>query len=363
MNPSRRIFIAGALALGLAPRAATSRARSFDAIVGQGGFTSLAEALERAPRESVKPHRILLRAGTWREKLTIDKPFIHLIGEGRERSILAFGAWSGQVAPDGERWGTRRSATLSIAAPDFAATNLSIANTFDYDRAIANPPPSSALGYQAVALALNAGADRSTFDGVLLDGHQDTLMADAGRASFSNCRIRGHIDFIFGAGTAWFEACEVIARMRKASSDEGRVGYLTAPSTLRSTSYGFVFEQCRLTKERDVPAGSYALGRPWRPTTAFADGRYGNPEAIGQAVFVNCWMDDHIDAAGWDRMGYNTKQGTRAFVEPADARFREYRSRGPGAKPHAARVMLTREQAREFTRERVLAGWRPARVD
>ena len=363
MQSSRRAFIASAFALGLAPRAATSRSQSFDAIVGEGGFTSLAEALAHAPHDATKPHRILLRAGTWREKLTIDKPYIHLIGEGRERSILAFDAWSGQVAPDGERWGTRRSATLTIAAPDFAATKLGIVNSFDYDRAIANPPPSSALGYQAVALALNAGADRSTFDDVFLDGHQDTLMADAGRASFLHCRVRGHIDFIFGAGTAWFEACEIVARMRSATSDEGRVGYLTAPSTLRSTPYGLVFQHCRLKKESNVPPGAYALGRPWRPTTTFADGRYGNPEAVGQTVFLDCWMDDHIDDMGWDRMGYNTKEGTRAFVEPRDARFREYRSRGPGAKPHPARVMLTREQAREFTRERVLGGWRPSRIE
>ena len=345
------------------PRAAISRSHPFDAIVGQDGFASVAEAFERAPRDSTKPYRILLRAGTWREKLTIDKPFIHLIGEDPERSILSFDAWSGQLAPDGERWGTRRSATLSIAASDFAAANLSIVNSFDYDRAIANPPPSAALGYQAVALALNTGADRAAFDNVFLDGHQDTLMADAGRASFQGCRIRGHIDFIFGAGTAWFEDCEIVARMRARTPDEGRVGYLTAPSTLRSTPYGLVFQRCRLTKEPAVPPHSYALGRPWRPTTTFADGRYGNPAAIGQAVFLNCWMDDHIEPAGWDRMGYNTKEGTRAFVEPSEARFREYRSRGPGAKRHAARKLLTRNEAREFARGRVLEGWGPSRIE
>jgi pectinesterase len=362
MDRARRSVILGTLAATLAPRAAWSSDRAFDATVGRNGLVSLGEAIDRAPREATKPYRILLREGVWREKLTIDKPFIHLIGESRERSIITFDASSGQVAPDGERWGTRRSATLSIVATDFTASNLSIVNSFDYDRAVANPPPSAALGYQAVALALSAGADRSSFDNVFIEGHQDTLMTDAGRASFRDCRVRGHIDFIFGAGTAWFEDCEIVARMRGKTADEGRVGYLTAPSTLRATAYGLVFERCRLLKERDVPNGSYALGRPWRPTTQFADGRYGNPDAIGQAVFLHCWMDDHIDAAGWDRMGYNTKEGSRAFVEPADARFREYRNRGPGAKKHPSRVTLTRAEAREFARERVLGGWRPVRI-
>jgi pectinesterase len=357
---NRREFTLGAASL-LLSGVAHARAKPFDAIVGRDGFASLGEAIERAPRDAQEPFRILLREGVWREKLTIDKPFVHLIGEHRDRTIISFDAWSGQVSPDGERWGTRRSATLSIAAPDFAASNLTIANGFDYDAAVANPPPSAAQGYQAVALALNPGADRSSFENVFLDGHQDTLMSDAGRASFRECRIRGHVDFIFGAGTAWFDACDIVARMR-ARRDDDKVGYLTAPSTLRSTAYGLVFHRCRLSKEHDVPAGSYALGRPWRPTTNFADGRYGNPDAVGQSVFLECWMDDHIDAAGWDRMGYGTKEGARAYVEPADARFREYRSRGPGAKRHPARVMLTRAEANEFARERVLGGWRPLSI-
>jgi pectinesterase len=358
---NRREFAFGAATI-LASGGAIARTRAFDAIVGRDGFSTLREALHRAPMHRADPYRILLREGTWREKMTIDRPFVHLIGEQRDRTIISYDAWSGQVSPDGERWGTRRSATLSIAASDFSASNLSIVNSFDYDSVVANPPPSAAQGYQAVALALNAGADRSSFDNVVLDGHQDTLFADAGRASFRDCRIRGHVDFIFGAGAAWFEACEIIARMRPRADDGGKIGYLTAPSTLRSSAYGLVFNRCRLSKERDVPRASYSLGRGWRPTTSFADGRYGDPDAVGQAVFLHCWLDDHIDAAGWDRMAYTTKGGTRAFLEPAEARFREYRNRGPGASRHPARLQLSRSEARGFTRDRVLDGWRPDRL-
>jgi pectinesterase len=143
-------------------------------------------------------------------------------------------------------------------------------------------------------------------------GYQDTLLTDAGCTSFSDCRIRGHVDFIFGAGTVWFDDCEIVARMRSNGGEGRKVGYLTAPSTLRSTPYGLVFNRCRLSKENDVPAASYSLGRPWRPMTTFTDGRYGNPDAVGQAVFLNCWMDAHIDAAGWSHMAYGTKDGGRA---------------------------------------------------
>lgn len=330
----------------------------YDAIVGVDGLASIGAALQRAPTSAERPYRILVRAGTWREKLTLDKPGIHLIGEQREHCILSYDAASGQRSPDGERWGTRRSATLTIAAADCALRNLTVVNAFDYDAASVSPPASAASGYQAVALAIVAGADRTCLEQVTLDGHQDTFLCDAGRGSLQDCLIRGHIDFIFGAGTAWFERCEIQARARPRAAD--RWGYLTAPSTLRSTAYGLVFERCRLTKQPAVPAGSFVLGRPWRPTTLLPDGRYGNPQAVGQSVWLQCWMDDHIAAAGWEHMSYGTKEGGRAYFEPADARFGEYRSRGPGALSSATRPQLARREAQQFSRERVLGGWRPA---
>ncbi|MDT9694187.1 hypothetical protein Q5762_38830, partial [Streptomyces sp. P9(2023)] len=84
-------------------------------------------------------------------------------------------------------------------------------------------------------------------------------------------------------------------------------------------SFGLVFKDCRLKKETDVPAKSYALGRPWHPTTTFADGRYADPNAVGHAVFINCEMDDHI--YGWDKMsGKDIDQQTIWFY-PEDSRF------------------------------------------
>lgn len=154
--------------------------------------------------------------------------------------------------------------------------------------ASAAPPSSPALGYQAVALAITAGTDRTCLEHLLIDGHQDTLLTDAGRTSLERCLIRGHIDFIFGAGTAW----------------------------------------C-------------------------------NPEAVRQAIFLRCFMDDHIDTAGWDRMSYGTGEGGRAWLEPNEARFRECRSRGPGAATNDNRPMLTAIEARQFNRDTVLAGWQP----
>jgi pectinesterase len=355
----RRAVIGGALATALASRGGFAATR-YDAVVGAGGHASIGDAVQGAAGDGTRPYRILVRAGTWREKLTLDKPGIHLVGENRERCIILYDAASGQLAPDGERWGTRRSATLTIAASDCGLHNLTVVNSFDYDAASATPPVSASLGYQAVALAIVGAADRTCLDEVVLDGHQDTFLSDAGRTSVRDCVIRGHVDFIFGAGTTWLQRCEIQARARAQAGE--RWGYLTAPSTLLSSRYGLVFDHCRLTKQSGVPAGSFALGRPWRPTTVLADGRYGNPQAVGQSIFKNCWMDDHIAPAGWDRMSYATKDGGRASLEPAEARFGEYRSRGAGARASVSRPQLSRQQALQFNRDQVLDGWRPISI-
>ncbi len=70
-----------------------------------------------------------------------------------------------------------------------------------------------------------------------------------------------------------------------------------------------------------MPAHTMALGRPWRHTMSFPDGRYGNPNAVSYAAFVRCWMDDHIVPEAWYPMHYNLKGGGRAIYQPEDARL------------------------------------------
>jgi pectinesterase len=349
--PDRRSVLFGAAAALAGPALARE---PIDAVVGLGGHSSLKSALDTAPHQGERPFRILLGSGDWREKLTIAKPNVHLIGEDRYRSRLVFDAYAGQASPEGRTWGTRGSATLTIAAPGFTAESLTIANTFDYPAAIfaaqrGEPAPQ---GLQAVALALGTGCDRAQFRHVDIEGYQDTLFTDAGRSHFEFCRIAGCVDFIFGAGTAVFEDCEITSRNRGA-----RGGYVAAPSTLLDRPYGLVFRRCRLTHEPIVAKGSIALARPWRPTTTFADGAYGNPAAVGQAAFLECWLGDHIAAAGWDRMGYTNRAGERVFLEPAEVRFFEFRNHGPGANG-ATRRQLTPAEASAFEPARVLAGWK-----
>src|SRR5262245_45225806 len=117
---SRRELLLGVAAANVIGQGAHAATGKFDAIVGADGHASLEAAIRSAPANPERPFRILVPRGTWREQLTIDKPDIHLIGEDRTRSVIVGNAFAGGAAPDGQPRGTRRSATLTIAAPGFA---------------------------------------------------------------------------------------------------------------------------------------------------------------------------------------------------------------------------------------------------
>ncbi|BDU15224.1 pectinesterase family protein [Lysobacter auxotrophicus] len=323
---------------------------------GTPTFASIGDALAAAPSNSARPHRILITRGRWHEKLVIDKPNIHLIGEDRAGSVLTFDAAAGMARPDGEPWGTWGCASVTVRAPDFRAANLTIENAFDYVGNLATPKfePVGPNAAQAVALMLDAGSDRASFERVDFIGHQDTLFADAGRSAFRDCRISGSVDFIFGGGNALFEQCELHSRFRPGKE---RQGYVAVPCTPSAQAYGLTFVRCRLTRDAEIPDGTVALGRAWRPGRTFPDGKYGDPDAVGAAVYLDCWMEAHIDARGWDEMGYTARDGRRVMLPPGDARLFEHASRGPGAHRSDSRRLLTNERARAYSRERVLDGW------
>ena len=314
-------------------------------------YRTIGAALNAAPENNPKPHIIFIRAGRYYEKLSVDKPNIHLMGEHRATTVITYDAAAGTKDPQGKTYGTRGSFTLRISAPDFRAENLTIENAFDYhaNRVKKDEDPTKLRGSQAVALLTDKNSDRATFINCTLSSHQDTLFSNTGRHYFYQSTIAGSVDFIFGAGQVVFDDCDIISRDRFSSNN----GYIVAPSTLLAQPYGFLFLNCRLKKESaNMGAGTVSLGRPWHPS--------GNPQAVGSTVFKHCHMADHISAQGWVEMGGGRdEQGNRIMFQPEDARFFEYGSTGPGAITSPSRRVLTDKQASAYTPHHVLNGWQP----
>lgn len=360
--PDRRGVLAGAALL--VPGVASAAPR-YDAVLWRGpgkppvaapAYPSLSSAVAAAPEKGTKPFRIFVTRGVWDEQVVIDKPLVHLVGQDRKASVISHLAASGLTAPDGKRWGTFRTPTLFVRAPDFAASNLTIQNAFDGLAEMSKPGglhSHDGGGPQAVALMLDKGSNRARFTEVDLLSYQDTLFPDAGSSLFERCLVTGSYDFIFGAGRALFRDCEIRSRPRPVDPVDG---YIVAPSTSIEQPIGFVFVKCRLTKEIGTKKGSVYLGRPWRPSSQFPDGRYGDPKFQGATAFIDCWMDDHIAPAGWTEMWYTGKDGNpRTMLQPEDARFSQFRPTGPGVGPFTRGRWLTAAESRDLTRQASLA--------
>jgi len=327
-------------------------------------FTSVQAAIEAAPATATKPYRIFIAAGDYYEKLIIAKPHIQLIGADKNSTRIFYNAYAGQQATDagatkGQIWGTPGSATLIIRAANVQLQQLTIENTFDFlaNDALEGDDPKRIANSQAVALHLDIGSDQFLARGIRLLGYQDTLYVNSGRSWFDQSFIAGNVDFIFGKGNALFTNSEIKTLGRGKPSEPH--AYLVAPSTQIASEYGLTFIDCRLTRDASVPDNSTPLGRPWHPTTQFADGRYADPNAIGKAVFINSWMDAHITLDGWYSMNGTAKDGTKISFLPEDSRFFEFNSSGPGAVITDKRRQLSDEEVKHYTREKILGDWQP----
>ena len=176
------------------------------------------------------------------------------------------------------------------------------------------------------AVALHTEGDRLTFVNCRFLGHQDTIYTGNAktRLFFSNCYIEGTTDFIFGPSTAWFENCDILC---KANS------YITAASTPKDVTYGYIFNKCRITAAPGVE--KVFLGRPWRD--------------YGYTLFMHCQLPREILPEGWHHWREEAKQ---------TARYMEYDNYGEGAATKG-RVnwsrQLTKKEAQAITLERVFS--------
>lgn len=300
-------------------------------------YQSITAALEKANADrSRRWITIKVAPATYREKPTISRDRIRLVGSGAGRTRLLFDAVAQtSKAYHRDHWGTPGSATLTIDAKDVVVSGITVENGYDYlandrlpdgDKAKIDNP-------QAVALLLDIHSDRVSIRNSALVGFQDTVFANGRRVHITNSLISGNIDFIFGNGAMLIERSEVRSRQRSASVPAGSLqSFVAAPSTLLDQRIGIVFYRSRLTREPGVSDGVVALARPWHPTTRFPDGRYANPRAVGQVSFINCFMDAHITPDHWASMNGTARDGTMTDVfRPQDSRFFERGSYGPGA--------------------------------
>ena len=271
---------------------------------GTGSFKTIQAAIDAAPTGQTSPYVIFIKKGKYHEVVTIpnSKPFIQLIGESMAETIISYDNYSGKPNPNGGTFGTSTSATVNIAASDCMLMNLSMENATGYG-VDANAIPVPAPGDGPQALALNVSADRVVFFNCRFNGGQDTVFTGgpAKRNYFKNCYIDGNTDFIFGDATVIFDTCIIYPRTRL---DNNAGGYVTAVNTKSVSGYGYVFRDCKLTKNRGFT--NYTLGRPWQS---------GSGGVFNKTVFLNTAMGSNISAVGWSVFDVNTTPATVYYGE------------------------------------------------
>jgi Pectin methylesterase len=290
------------------------------ALDGSGQFKSVQDAIMLVPAGTeTNPVIIHIKPGTYKELIYIqhEKRFFHLVGENAANTILTFNLYANIEGPNGKPIGTFRTPSTVIDADDFTAENLTFENS---------------AGPVGQALAIRVDGDRAVFRRCRFLGWQDTMFLNRGRQYFEDCYIAGHVDFIFGAATAFFERCHIHCL---------RNGYITAASTYDYHPYGFVFSKCRITGE-SADVKTY-LGRPWRDYSA--------------VVYLNTEMSDVVRSVGWNNWDLPAREKT--------SRYAEFNSTGAGANSKA-RVswsrQLTKSEAKKITAKSVLSGddgWLP----
>jgi pectinesterase len=328
-------------------------------------FATIQQAVDAAARDtSGQWLTIDVAPGTYYEKVTITRSKLTLRGKGAGKTRLHFDAVA-QTAGKYHRnnWGTPGSATLTVDAEDVTVEGLTVENTFDYlaNDGLPDGDPKKIGNSQGVTLLLDIHSDRVTVRKASLIGNQDTLFANGKRVFIKDSTISGNIDFIFGNGQVLIEDSEIITRNRAAPLKPGEFhSFIAAPSTQLSQPIGIVIYRSKLTREVGVPDASVALARPWHPTTTFADGRYADPNAVGQASFIDCFMDAHIHPDHWTVMNGTARDGTKTAVfTPQESRFTESGSSGPGARHTDIGIKWTGALDIRTIRTSFFSGWQP----
>ena len=291
---------------------------------GTGEFRAIDDAIEVC-RAFMEYHKVIyVKKGIYKEKLILPSWLenIEICGEDRDKTIITWDDHANIKLPGTDRpIGTFRTYTLKIEGSHITLKNLTIENN------------AARLGQ---AVCLHTEGDCLKFVHCRFLGNQDTVYTGTAgtRLFFKDCYIEGTTDFIFGPSIAWFEGCTLYCKSNS---------YITAASTPRSQTYGYIFNHCKLVAAPEVT--KVYLGRPWRP--------------YAYTLFIHCDFGPQIRPEGWWNWGNTANEET--------ARYFEFGNTGTGADV-THRVpwshQLTQKEARQITPQKVFtlcSTWNPTK--
>lgn len=220
---------------------------------GSGKFRTIQAAINSLPNEAAKPRVILIKNGTYREKLFIDgKSNITLKGQSEKGTIITISqardAWRCDPVKGADDWGV---ATLNMRnSPDITPENLTFINSYGFD----------AKG----EITINCPADPSGTKVVQKDGHQMVMRTFAGATRitvrhctfralggdtvspwdteggmfyFQDCTLEGGVDFYCPRGWAYIENSRFICHNMSAAIWHDGSGNRDSKTVLKNCTF------------------------------------------------------------------------------------------------------------------------------
>ncbi|KAJ1390765.1 Pectinesterase, catalytic [Sesbania bispinosa] len=300
-----------------------------DAVVakdGSGHYKTINEAVAAVKEKSMKRFVIYVKEGTYVENVELNKDLwnVMIYGDGKYKTIIS----GSRNFVDGTP--TFHTSTFAAKGRGFIAKDIGFVN--------------SAGAEKEQAVALLSTSDESVFWRCSFDGFQDTLYAHSNRQFYSECDIKGTIDFIFGNAAVVFQNCKIMAKEPLAK----QYNTITAQGKQDpNQNTGIVIHKSSISAldNENLQAPTY-LGRPWKnySTTVVMQ------SDIGSLLNPNGWIS-------WD-----------PTVDPPNTIFyAEYQNTGPGSntservKWSGYKPALTKDEAEKFTVQTFIQGprWLP----
>lgn len=218
----------------------------------------LKTAFNDASGTASSPYEIFIKNGTYdlgTDNNTEVKDYTHLMGESRDGVII-------KNSPAVEGLGT--TATLKTGS-----------HVHIKDLTLKCRAPWSGSAERGVCL-WDAGTG-NIYENICLDGLQDTYYSNGAAGmtcTFTDCIIRGTVDFICGSGNITFNNCALELYIPHNSSTP----VIAAPATYTSENSGYVFNNCTVkaatagidcsassstTHSTEAVTAGYYLGRAW----------------------------------------------------------------------------------------------------
>jgi PelA/Pel-15E family pectate lyase len=212
--------------------AAANTAAAYKDIVvakdGSGDFTSIQAAINSLPADNKTQRVIIIKKGTYNEKIFIDKNFITLKGEGPENSVVSIALARDEWRCDNkDDYGV---AAINLKGSDIVLLGLSFLNTYGKDvkqnkevkcaaDSVTGVKTISPFGHQ-MALRSFATTRLVVINCIFRAWGGDTVSpwnTDEGMFYFKDCIMEGGVDFYCPRGWALAENCTFICHNNNAA--------------------------------------------------------------------------------------------------------------------------------------------------